>query len=295
MTCKRDQEKRSAIHRLLESGPELAGSVTSTLTSLVIGGAEGQLLGSTAGPVLSWSLSELMQRRLSHSEKERVVDALQVAADRLQEFLDDGESLRKDGFFDTETNDRSAAEEIIEGVMLAAQREHEEKKVPYLGHLYATLAVTAGINRSYANTLLRHASELSYTQVRLLALLQERSRWNLRNRNFVGIHGRVGGMDVPVDLWDVLYETWDLWQRGLVEHTHDGDERYTPPNPFNVTPACMTVFMSGTILFDLMGLERIPQSELQQIIETLQWDGDLESTDRPASLGTQATAPRERS
>ena len=50
-------------------------------------------------------------------------------------------------------NDRSFADEIIEGVLLAAQREYQEKKLPLYGNLLTNIAFRSDIDRVTANRL----------------------------------------------------------------------------------------------------------------------------------------------
>ena len=61
-----------------------------------------------------------------------------------------GETVsRTDGFFDEETNgDRSDAAEVAESVLLKAQREPEEKKIDYMGYLFASIGLQSGNQRT---------------------------------------------------------------------------------------------------------------------------------------------------
>src|ERR1051326_659774 len=65
---------------------------------------------------------------------------------------------------------RSTAEEIAEAVLVAAERDHEERKLRYYGNLLANLAFSDGIDRAEANLLTRLAQGLSYAQLCLLSI-----------------------------------------------------------------------------------------------------------------------------
>jgi hypothetical protein len=87
-----------------------------------------------------------------------------LATHKIQERLGNGETPRTDGFFEPDVTGRSAADESAEAVFLAAQKEYEERKLPYIANLLDFLAFTPGIDRAMANQLVRLASSLSYRQ-----------------------------------------------------------------------------------------------------------------------------------
>jgi hypothetical protein len=71
-------------------------------------------------------------------ETKRIGATLTFAAAKIKERLDSGQNLRSDGFFDEDASNRAPADEIAEGVVIAAQREHEEKKLKFYGNLLAS-------------------------------------------------------------------------------------------------------------------------------------------------------------
>ena len=75
-----------------------------------------------------------------------------------------------DGFFEPDITDRSPADEIAEAVLIAAQREHEEQKLPYIANLLAFVAFESRIDRGMANYLIKLASFLTYRQLCILEL-----------------------------------------------------------------------------------------------------------------------------
>jgi hypothetical protein len=106
---------------------------------MAAGGAAGALTGEPAGkavgattPVmvrsLAWAVREFRERVLGHREAVRVFDAITVAKARIDERLAAGDVPRSDGFFDAWQGTWSDADELLEGVLLAAQREYQEGK-----------------------------------------------------------------------------------------------------------------------------------------------------------------------
>jgi hypothetical protein len=95
--------------------------------------------------------------------------AAQVIADRLEA----GETPRRDGFFEGAPGRRSAAEELLEGVIHAASESYEEQKVPFLGCLYSNLVFDETVSREHANFLINRARGLSFQQLVIIAMVWE--------------------------------------------------------------------------------------------------------------------------
>jgi hypothetical protein len=201
------------IKRVIEStGLDISGGLAGAAAGVLIGGPPGAVAGAFVAPAVR-SAFGVIARRLGRRETVRVMTAIGVAAEEVQRLLDAGEVPRSDGFFDA--GDRPAAEEIAEGVLLGAQREYEEAKVPYLGRMLARIAFDETINRETANHLIRLMNDLSYEQIMLLMLYSQRAL----NREEDYHPERVPRPSV--ELITVLSETYDLYQRGLINNGGD--------------------------------------------------------------------------
>jgi hypothetical protein len=121
---------------------------------------------------------ELAGRLLGQRERARAGALLALTAADVLDKLDSGERLRGDDFFDDVPGDRSTAKEVAEGVLMAAQRDYEERKLPRYAALLANLcmldAQTSGIDRAMANVLVSVARTLSYQQLCILEALHKR-------------------------------------------------------------------------------------------------------------------------
>lgn len=162
------------LPKLLELGTEIAGGVAGAAFGFIAAGPPGALAGGASGPVFTHALkrlaSDVRRRMLGPREERRIGAVLAYAIEATQARLDAGERVRQDGFFDASLGDRPAAEEVAEGVLLSAQREHEERKLPYLGKLLAAIAFVPEITRDLANLLTRLGSELSFQQLVVLTV-----------------------------------------------------------------------------------------------------------------------------
>ena len=98
---------------------------------------------------------EVSNRLLGPRERTRIGATLAFAAEDIQGRLERGQKLRVDCFLNLRDNGRSAAEEIAEGVLLTAQREHEEKKLKYLGRFLSEISFNSRYDRAHANYMNR--------------------------------------------------------------------------------------------------------------------------------------------
>ncbi len=172
--------------------------------------------------------------------------------------LKNGYKLRNDGFFEDNSTERAASKEIVEGVLLATQREYEEKKTRYYGNLLANIAFSTGVSRSHASLLIKLSQSLSYRQVCLLSIFGQQDRFTLRKNDY---------RETPlfVEIISLLQEIWDLSVRGLITEEH-GTVVF---GLTNIQPGRMKPEGQGEILFKLMVLREMDEQDLKGIAEML--------------------------
>jgi hypothetical protein len=154
----------------------------------VAGGLLGGALGTIGGPpgiaagafggvaatrVIKRLGAELYARVLAPRQRARAGRAFGVAAERIQERTEAGEQARTDGFFDAEPGERAPADELLEGVLIQAANAYQERKVPHMGALFASLAFRDDISPAHAHYLLRLANRLTYRQLTAIAYFAE--------------------------------------------------------------------------------------------------------------------------
>jgi hypothetical protein len=255
------QNEERALRAFLEPGREIAGELAGVGIGFLLGGP----VGAIAGAVVP-SLVAQLHRQLSEREQKRTAAVAIIAAARIQRMLDLGHEARHDGFMQGEAGHRSPAEEIAEGILISAQREHEEKKLPYLGNLLANFAFQEGLSRSDANLCLRFADRLSYRQLCLLALFGRKDEFpNLRDGTF---EERVSA-DAPreglFELVAVLEEADELMNAGMLTQW----SMLLGGRGEGLNPADVKLFRWGAILYDLMELNEVPADELQPLADML--------------------------
>ena len=252
-----------AVDHLITIGTEIAGGVTGAAIGLFAAGPAGALAGGVAGPVVTHAFRkiavEIQHRFLGRREEVRIGAAFTFAAAKVQKKLADGLPLRQDNFFQQIANDRATADEIVEGILLAAQREHEEQKLRFYGNLIANIAFHSEINRVQANLFIRQVEQMSYRQLCLLALFVRMDE--LRIVRTPRMYPEYPEFDEASN----VQEMYDLFQLGIF-HRKDN---FSPDAYIRSGNLQIDVSELGIKLYILMDLNEIDTEELRKLSNTL--------------------------
>ena len=216
--------------------------------------------GAAAGLALSRVANEFVGRALATRERTRLDKALCTIRDGISARRMHGLKVRTDGFFDqTDGGSLSEAVEIAEHTLVKCQREPEEKKIHYIGQMYASIAFEGSVSAGLAHNMIKTADEMTYRQLCLLSIAGTgEHRDSLRANDYRG------QATFPTELWEVLYEVLPLYQRGLVNF--GGEVLF---GPTDVKPGAMVAQGMGAMMFDLMRLSTIPREDLDPILHQL--------------------------
>ena len=251
--------RHGSIRRLINTGAEIAGGAVGGALGFLAGGPVGAALlgagGAAVAAVLKHIGEEASQRLLGPREQVRIGGVLALAAGEIRQRLEQGEAIRTDGFFDPKGSSRSDAEEVAESVLLKSQREPEEKKIPYMGHLFAAVAFDSRVSAQLAHQVIKTAEQLTYRQLCILKLAVVKQAFALHSGDY-----RSHGGEFAKDLYQVMYECLDLYHRGLINF--GGEVAF---GPTDVKPGSMNVQGLGADVFNLMRLGLIPNEDLVPI------------------------------
>jgi hypothetical protein len=265
------EEHRSDVDRateLIEGGADLAGASIGAAVGL-IGGPELVVGGAAAGIVASRMFrrmgSELQQRLLGPRQRVRVGATLAVAAQMISTRLEAGEAPRSDDFFEASSAGRSAAEEVLEGVLQAAGEAFEERKVPFLGRLYANVAFDPSVGRPQANFFIAVAERLTFRQVVLMAVISRRDAEPL------AISAAKEAPPRQVHFGEKLgLEADDLERRGLIAQGLPGSTPRSGARAFVEAGSRPVLDLAltgpGEQLHDLMGLSDVSDEERREVL-----------------------------
>ena len=254
--------KKDNVTQLFNNYAEIVGGGLGSVLGFLAGdptaAAFAGVGGAAAARILKNIGQEFSNRQLSPREDYRIGKALAIAALEIHQRLEKGESLRDDGFFDKKPTGRSEAEEIAEAIMLKCQREPQEKKIPYMGFLKASIGFDSNISTDMGHQLIKAAEELTYRQLCILKLAVVKNKFGLRAADYRN-HERFSK-----DLYSVLYDCKDLHDR---EYIHfDGEIGF---GLTNTKPGSMTLQAIGSDLFNLMKLSSIPDEDIIPLVEVL--------------------------
>lgn len=258
------KESISRIEKFVQLGSDITGNLAGSALGFLMAGPPGAFAGAAAGPaikhVLSGLAEDVLARTISQREKTRMSATLIFAADKVRKRLEEGKKPREDGFFASDGLHRAPAEEIAEGVVLAAQRDHEEKKLRFYGNLLANLAFVPGIDQGHANLLLRLGQDLSYRQLCLIVLFRAQDQNLLRKTDYRKDPASVKGTTIPI-----LQEIYDLFRRGMI--TSGGSYLL---GLADIKPSVITPEGTGVTLYNLMELHEIDFDDVNALIPQLQ-------------------------
>ncbi len=241
----KENKKSEDLEKLIDAGSEIAGSVSGAAIGLALAGPPGALIGAVGSPILTRVFqklgTEFQHRYLGKRQITRIGATLAFAAEKMKVNNLQGLKLREDDFLKESTNERAAAEEIAEGVLLASQDEHEEKKLRLYGNLLANIAYHPEIDKAQANLLIRVAEALSYRQLCLLCLFA--FNFGLRDTDYRS------ESSIDQKKASILHEIYDLYTKGLLNCSGNALLGLA-----DIQPAKMKLQGTGGLLFNLMEL-----------------------------------------
>lgn len=257
-----DDQKRDRLRAMILSGARIAGGAAGAAIGFFAAGPAGAATLGAAGTMVSDSLAyvgeDVSQRLLGPREKMRVGGILALSAARIEERLKRGDRVRDDGFFDEGVAGRSSADEVAESIITKAQREAEEKKLPFMGNLLANVVFQSDVSPQLAHQLAKLGEALTYRQLCIIGVLPLLKGAPIRQDNY-----RTQGT-FPVPLMGLLYEIYDLLQREIVTNGGSVALGITDINPSQVTVQGL-----GAHLYNLMELRRIDVADMQEVLDAL--------------------------
>jgi hypothetical protein len=253
-----DEDQEDSLVRFFKASADVAGNMIGVAAGALCEPPTGAIVGAMVGPTISHVLqkigAELSERRLGKREEKRVGTVFVHAIRKVDINLRTGKRIRRDGFFDEQPDGRSAADEIVEGVLTVSQREYEERKIPLYADLLANLAFTTQYDRPYCNLLIRIAEQLSYRQLCLLALVTN----NTSALEFRSL--RKHERELSDSQLAVLQELLVLHIRGVIND--NSDTVWLSISDANLH--CSPTPELGMALYVMMELVAIPASDIQE-------------------------------
>jgi hypothetical protein len=267
---------------VVESGSAVGGAIATVAASLVAGPVAGAAGGALLQRALLRVGGEIERRVLAGLRARRVARAVEAVGDSGRARLGAGEQPRADGFFD-EQDGESAAGELLEGVLLTAADAWENRKVPYIGNLFAGMSFDPAVSIAESSYFLRLADRLTYRQLALLAFWHAATRDGSDYERAVLSLGvdqdEQGGRPTPA----LTAEMDDLMRAGMLGVAREGGTvGYPEPTWGGVADvaslrgtdlATVRLTPLGETLYRLMGLDQVPPEDLDDVLAALRGRG----------------------
>jgi len=251
-------KKEEVIKEVVETGSDITGSIGGAVLGGLVAGPVGIAIGGISGPVITRVFkkigSEIQQRVLGPREELRIGAVYTYAINKISQNEKEGKPLRDDDFFAERDNERSFSEEILEGIILTAQKEHQERKVKFIGNLYGNICTDSKIDVEQANQLIKITNSITYRQFCLLALYYKKYL-NIKNGNV-----KLKRLEPKENVsFDIISEVKDLNQKGLL-HTVT-----TYANIDSFQCDSMNITSGGKFFYKLLELNQINEEELSKL------------------------------
>lgn len=215
-------------------------------------------MGAMLGEVLGQAAEDYANRALSTREEARVATVLDAAAGKIAKLIGEGEVLRSDGFFDSGDDD---ADEVLEGVLRAAQDEHQQKKLPHLASVFANIAFSPQVTVEAANLVIRESEAISWLEMCLLSMIYRPEEFPL-----------------PALELENNGASWGEWTVTQTFNSMTGDmgPLYFPPRYperrfplYDMRLQSIKLSSRGILLANMMDLDIIDRSEIDGAYEVL--------------------------
>ena len=197
---------------------------------------------------------EIEKRYLSTRESVRIGKAAIYAMNRIKFNFENNKKIRTDDFFVRDLTNRSAADEILEGTLIAAKNEYEEKKIDYYGNLLGNIPFHSEIDRYHAHYLLRIVEGLSYRQICILALFKRKLDYHLSS-DIQELQQKLNQNEMII-----FREIAEIKILNLLTSTNNYLMGGGPAG--NITPGTIELSNTGNIIYTMMNLDEIDRSEI---------------------------------
>jgi hypothetical protein len=162
---------------LVEAGTTIAGTMSRAAAGIVFAPGEAAVqIDDRLAAALRAAADDLAGGRLPARERTRAGAVLAFAVEHSVLLSRTTRRVRTDGFFTERSGGRVAVREVLDGVVGAARRSAEERRIRHLGYLFAEMAVSPDLDPPLAARALRLGEACSWRQLALLAAVGRRDR-----------------------------------------------------------------------------------------------------------------------
>ena len=209
-------------------------------------------LGITVQNIIEGIGAEIIERQYSKREEHRIGSAIYFALKKVHENTNKGLPIRDDNFLDKNDIGYSNADEFIEALITISQKEYQENKIKYLGYLYANSLFFKKYDLNWFLYFIKIAESLTFRQICFINIFKKKKDYNLE-RN----------VQLKKDSYMILradqrYELYELINLSILR----GPREFKPD--LALPPEWYNIDWVGNVLYELMNLEEISESEIKK-------------------------------
>ena len=152
-------------------------------------------------------------------------------------------------------------EELFEGIIISAKNEHEDNKLKYYGYLLGNIIFKENLDRDEFNRLIKISRNLSYCQIKLINMyvISQMIQVPILKREDYTKTG-VGSYK----LLGILQDTLDMIQKSILNGSGN-----LVLDVVQINPSKIKVQGMGTLLYNLMSLNKMPYDEMEDLLDML--------------------------
>lgn len=209
------------LEEIINKGSEISGNISGVALGLLIAGPIGAIGGAALVPLLTSVFKkvgvEISEIFLGKREEIRVGATIALSVNKLDNEIKAGKKLRTDNFYNTTNLNRSNAETLLEGTLLKAKNEYEEKKIIFYSNFITNVNLDESISFEKADRILRIIERISFRQIVILSYISKTKSLNVEK--WMISFSRIKELALYQDLYS---EIIDLYNSQLLQQSGSG-------------------------------------------------------------------------
>jgi len=207
-------------------------------------------IGATIQTLFSEIGSDIISRTLSKKEQNRIGKAFYYALKKINDNSINNKPFRDDAFTKYSSETLSEASEFLEAILIDAQKEYQEKKIKFLGNMYANSLFTGNLDKHWLFYFLKLCETLSFRQLCYIAVLMEK-----------GLYGLDRKVDMQKDSYAIMradqrFELNQMIVPNIIKGPRDFNSNVAYPFEW------YNIDWVGERLFELMNLNEIDPEDI---------------------------------
>lgn len=206
-------------------------------------------------------IEEINENIYSVKENKKILSTLYFSLNAVKENLEKNMVIQENYLKAINDENKLLIEELFEGIIISAKNEHEDNKLKYYGYLLGNIIFKENLDRDEFNRLIKISRNLSYCQIKLINMyvISQMIQVPILKREDYTKTG-VGSYK----LLGILQDTLDMIQKSILNGSGN-----LVLDVVQINPSKIKVQGMGTLLYNLMSLNKMPYDELEDLLDIL--------------------------